>query len=348
MTARARRDDDLVSIVLPAFNEESNIAPVYDAIRTALAETETVEIIFVDDGSSDGTASAVRRLRDQGAPVRLVRFGRNFGHQAALFAGLERAVGRAVITMDCDLQHPPELLPDMIRAWRNGAGVVQMVRVETKNASFFKRASSQCFYKFLNLLSEMPVVASAADFQLLDWQVVEAVLQFRDRQPFLRGLVSWLGFPSISLEYVAGRRHAGVTGYSLRKMIRLSIQAITGLSSKPLRFSFYVGLCTAILSLAYAVFAIVESLAGVTVQGWTSVIVVVLFLGSVQLVSIGIVGEYIARIYEQSRGVPRCVIIEDYFGPGLSPDSSALHLHSNSITRPEPAGRSESSQIGSR
>jgi dolichol-phosphate mannosyltransferase len=198
----------------------------------------------------------------------------------------------------------------MIQAWRSGSKVVQMIRVETSGANFFKTTSSKCFYKLLNVLSEVPVMTSAADFQLLDRQVVEAVLQFRDRNPFLRGLVSWLGFPSIRLEYVAAPRHAGVSAYSVRKMVRLSVQAITGLSSKPLRFSFYLGLFTAAASLGYAFFALVEYLAGITVPGWTSLVFVVTFLGAVQLLSIGILGEYIARIYEQSRAVPRSVIVE--------------------------------------
>ena len=301
---------DLLSIVLPAYNEEHNIRPIYDAVTSVFVDSQAIEIIFVDDGSSDGTPDAVRRLRDEGAPVRLVRFGRNFGHQAALFAGLEKAHGTAVITMDSDLQHPPEMLPRMIHAWRGGAKVVQMVRIETADANFFKTASSRWFYKILNLLSEMPVQAAAADFQLLDRQVVDAILQFKDRNPFLRGLVTWLGFPTIRIDYVAAARHAGVSAYSLRKMLRLSVQAITGLSSKPLRLSFYLGLLSIAISIAYTFFALLEHLAGITVPGWTSVIVIVTFLGAVQLLSLGIVGEYIARIYEQSRAVPRSVIVE--------------------------------------
>jgi dolichol-phosphate mannosyltransferase len=300
----------LISIVLPAYNEERNIPAVYKAIRSALPGLDDLEIIFVDDGSLDGTAEAVRALRSAGAPVRLVKFGRNFGHQAALFAGLQNARGAAVITLDCDLQHPPELLPKMIHAWHNGAKVVQMVRLGTVGAGFFKRFSSDLFYKFLNVLSERPVLAGAADYQLLDREVVAAVLQFRDRSPFLRGLISWLGFRSTSLEYVAAPRHAGSSAYSLHKMVRLSVQAITGLSSKPLRFSFYLGLVTALAALSYAVFALIGVLAGVTVPGWASLIVIIALLSAVQLVSIGIVGEYIARIYEQSRGMPRFVVVE--------------------------------------
>ncbi len=283
---------------------------MYEALVSALGEAEPIEIIFVDDGSTDGTASSVRQLRAVGAPVRLVRFGRNFGHQAALFAGLERARGMAVITMDGDLQHPPEFLPLMIQTWRNGMPVVQMVRKETVGASWFKSATSRYFYKFLNLLCEVQVQPGAADFQLLDRQVVDAVLQFKDSKPFLRGLVTWLGYPCSRIEYVAAARRAGVSAYTIRRMVRLSIQAITSLSSKPLQVSFYLGFCTAIISFVYMIFALIQYLTGNTVQGWTSVIMVVTFLGAVQLLTVGILGEYIARIYEQSRGVPRSVVIE--------------------------------------
>ena len=300
----------LVSVVIPAYNEQNNVAAVYEAVRESRAGCDPCEIIFIDDGSTDATAERVRGLRTRDRAVRLIRFGRNFGQQSALLAGLEAARGAAVITLDCDLQHPPELIPRMVQAWRNGAPVVQMIRTQTEGAGFFKKLSSRIFYRFVNMLSETPVVSGAADYQLLDRAVVDAVLQFRDRYPFLRGLVGWLGFPAIRIEYVAPARYRGASGYTLRKMLRLSLQAVIGLSSKPLRFSFYFGLLTAIFCVLYAAFSIVGLAAGRNVQGWTSVIVMVTFLGAVQLVSLGIVGEYIARIYEQSRGVPRYVILE--------------------------------------
>lgn len=317
-------DRPLLSIVVPAYNEEKNVPAVYQAIRSALAGSGSVEIIFVDDGSTDRTAECVRDLRALDAAVRLIRFGRNFGQQPALLAGLECARGAAVITLDCDLQHPPELLPRMVQAWRNGAQVVQMVRTQTADAGFFKTLSSRIFYRFVNMLSETPVVSGAADYQLLDRVVVDSVLQFRDRHPFLRGLVAWLGFPAAKIEYTASARRMGTSGYTLRKMLRLSLQAVMGLSSKPLRFSFYFGLLTAMFCVLYAAFAVIALAAGKAVQGWTSVIVMVTFLGAVQLVSIGIVGEYIARIYEQSRGVPRYVIVE---GDDTAVPRPAHHAH---------------------
>jgi dolichol-phosphate mannosyltransferase len=303
-------DMGMVSLVIPAYNEERNVPVIFAAIRSALPGDEICEIIFVDDGSVDSTAERVRTLQAEDSLVRLIRFGRNFGQQAALLAGLQAACGAAVITLDCDLQHPPELLPHMIEAWRKGAKVVQMVRTQTAGAGVFKTLSSRAFYRFVNLISETPVVSGAADYQLLDRVVVDAVLQFNDRYPFVRGLVGWLGFPASTIEYVAPQRHTGKTGYTVRKMVRLSLQAVMGLSSKPLRFSFYFGLLTAAFCLLYASYALGALAAGKTVQGWTSVIVMVLFLGAVQLVSIGIVGEYLARVYDRSRGVPRYVIVE--------------------------------------
>jgi glycosyltransferase involved in cell wall biosynthesis len=300
----------LVSVVIPAYNEEQTVRLVYEAIQAALGGRQTFEAIFVDDGSTDNTAGCVRGLRAQHPGVRLIRFGRNFGQQPALLAGIQAARGAAVITLDCDLQHPPELLPRMLEAWSGGAKVVQMVRTHTAGAGFAKQLTSRLFYRLLNLISETPVQGGAADYQLLDRAVVEAVLQFRDRNPFLRGLVAWLGFPVVRIQYAAPERMAGKSGYTVRKMLRLSVQAVTGLSSKPLRFSFYFGLLTAVLCVIYAAFAVIALIAGRTVQGWTSVIVLVTFIGAVQLVSIGIVGEYIARIYEQTRGVPRYVIVE--------------------------------------
>jgi dolichol-phosphate mannosyltransferase len=301
---------EAVSVVIPAFNEEANVEAVYEAIRRACPADVLAEIIFVDDGSTDSTRARVRALRERDPAVRLIRFGRNFGHQAALLAGLEASRGAAVATLDGDLQHPPEYLPKMIEAWRGGAKVVQMVRRQTARTGPFKRLTSRWFYRVLNLVSDTPVVAGAADYQLLDRAVVDAILQFRDQYPFLRGLVAWLGFPSTRLEYDAPARHAGQSSYTTRKMMRLAVEAMASLSPRPMRFAIYLGLATAAFCLLYSVFAVAALLAGETVQGWTSVVVLVTFLGAVQLVSIGVLGEYVARVYQQTRGAPRYLVVE--------------------------------------
>jgi polyisoprenyl-phosphate glycosyltransferase len=306
----AENNRGLISVVIPAYNEESNVPIVFKAVLLALPATQLCEIIFVDDGSTDSTSDQIRNLRADGPGVKLIRFGRNFGQQSALLAGLEAARGAAVITLDCDLQHPPALLPEMVNAWRNGAKVVRMVRKQTAGAGFVKRSTSDLFYRLINIFSDTPVLSGASDYQLLDRAVVNAVLQFKDRFPFVRGLVSWLGFAETRIEYLAPGRERGSTRYTTRKMLRLSLQALMGLSSQPLRLSFYFGLLTAVFCLFYATFAIAALVAGKTVPGWTSVIVMVTFLGAIQLVSIGIVGEYLARVYDQSRGIPRYVIVE--------------------------------------
>jgi glycosyltransferase involved in cell wall biosynthesis len=305
----------LISIVLPAHNEHENVAAIHAEIRELFSSSpQPIELIFVDDGSTDSTARSIRELASADARVRLIRFSRNFGQQAALLAGLRAARGAAVITMDCDLQHPPKYLPQMIAAWESGAKIVQMVRRHTAGTSWFKRATSRWFYGFMQALSDSPIIRHAADYQLLDRQIVDYLLQFGDRQPFFRGLVTWLGFPATQIEYAAPERHAGTSSYSLRKMLSLSLDAITSLSSKPLRLAFYLGFSAAAFCLLYSVFAIVAYLAGKSVQGWTSLIVAVVFLGGVQLICIGIIGEYIARIYEHTRRVPPFVIAEEEGG----------------------------------
>src|SRR5258708_2713590 len=300
----------LLSIVIPAHNEENNIVAIHSEIRASLS-AYPAEIIFVDDGSRDNTPQRVRSLQSADPFVRLLRLSRNFGHQAALLAGIRAAQGAAVITMDCDLQHPPKLLPQMLQAWQAGVLVVQMVRCETRGGTWLKKTASAGFYRLLQLLSESPIVPAAADFQLLDRKVVEALFGFKDRHPFLRGLVGWLGFPAYRIEYVAPKRHAGRSKYSVLKMLRLSLDAVTGLSARPLRWAFYIGSCTAFLALAYAGYAFVTFCLGIVVPGWTSIVMTMLFLGAVQLLSLGIIGEYVARVYDHTRQFPSYVEVMD-------------------------------------
>ncbi|HVP44983.1 MAG TPA: glycosyltransferase family 2 protein [Bryobacteraceae bacterium] len=303
----------LISLVLPAHNEEGNVPTIYSEICGILAAMPyQIELIFVDDGSSDATAVRVRELDSSpGVVVRLIRFSRNFGHQAALLAGLHAARGAAVITMDCDLQHPPQHLPQMITAWEQGAKIVQMVRRHNAGTNWFKRTTSRSFYRVMAILSDSPVAKRAADYQLMDRQIVDYLLQIGDRQPFFRGMVSWLGFPATQIEYTAPERHAGQSSYNWRKMFNLALDGITSLSSKPLRLAFYLGLSAAGFCLIYIVFAVIAFLMGKSVPGWTSLIVTVVFLGGVQLICVGIIGEYVARIYELTRRLPPFIIAED-------------------------------------
>jgi len=301
-----------LSVVVPAHNEEANIAAIHAAVASAASDIDVnLEMIFVDDGSRDATSDCISKLAAADGRVKSLAFTRNFGHQAALLAGLRAATGDAVITMDCDLQHPPRLIPEMVRAWRAGNGVVQMVRDETVDAGPAKRFMSRNFYRLMNLLSDTPITAGAADFQLLDRAAVDALLRLGDHRPFLRGMVSWLGFRTVSLHYTADARTGGATSYTWRRMISMAVDAITAFSVKPLRIAFYIGCLSAILSLLYLLYIFKELLAGHTIEGWTSLMVVLLFLGASQLVTLGIIGEYVGRIYDQTRGRPRYVVKPD-------------------------------------
>jgi len=304
--------DNLLSIVVPARNEGANIDNLYAALLDATSHTSMdLEIIFVVDDSTDDTCLRVAALRARDKRVRLVSLTRSFGHQAALLAGLQRARGSAVISMDCDLQHPPALIPDMVAAWRAGALVVETIRDDTLDAGWRKRITSRLFYRFMNMLSSTPITPGAADFRLLDRRPLNDLLRLRDQRLFLRGMIAWLGYPCASLHYVAGARAAGRSSYSTRKLIVLAADAITAFSAKPLRAAFYVGVVTSLLALCYVALIAYRWSQGEIVQGWTSLMLAVLFLGATQLMTLGIVGEYIGRIYDQTRGRPRYLILDE-------------------------------------
>ncbi len=296
----------LLSIVVPAYNEEGNIDALFEAIKHA---TEAIglhfEIVFVDDGSMDSTWQRMLAFSHRDSRVRPIALTRNFGHQAALFAGLEAARGDVIVTMDCDLQHPPGLLPDMIAAWRNGFSIVQMVRDDTLGASWAKRTISRAFYRLINILSDTPITADAADFQLLDRRALDSLLKLGDSRPFLRGMVSWLGYRRTALHYTAPARTTGHSAYDFRRMLTLALDAITNFSTKPLRAAFYIGCLSALLSLLYLIYIFITFARGRVVEGWSSLMVVLLFLGAAQLMTLGILGEYIGRIYDQTRARPR-------------------------------------------
>jgi len=301
----------LLSIVIPAHNEEANVATLHAALCAVTGNIPLdVEIIFVDDGSTDATRQRLAEIEARDSRVRLLTLTRNFGHQAALLAGMQQAKGAAVISMDCDLQHPPALIPEMVAAWRAGAAVVETIRDETIDAGWAKRVTSRLFYRFINVLSDTPITPGAADFRLLDRRPLDDLLRLRDQRLFLRGMIAWLGYPHASLHYVAGARMAGRSSYSARRMISFAVDAITAFSAKPLRVAFYVGVVTTLLTLAYLVLIAFRFARG-EVEGWTSLMLVVLFLGAVQLITLGVLGEYIGRIYDQTRGRPRYLTLQE-------------------------------------
>jgi len=296
-----------LSFVLPAFNEAENVAAMTAMLRKAGERTGlSWEILWVDDGSTDGTDRALRALCERDPRVRTVRFSRNFGHMAALTAGMEnaRAVG-AVVTLDADGQHPPAMIPRMVRLWQEGADVVQTVRTATAGEGSLKRITSRGFYAVLNYLSDLDLAEGAADFRLLDRQVVDALVALPERVRFVRGLVQWIGFRRVLLPYKAKARMAGRTKYSLGKMVQLSLNGITSFSIRPLRLSFFLGLAVLALATVYGAYVIVAHAIGVDlVKGWSSLLMSVLVLGGIQLVMLGILSEYLGRIYLEIKNRP--------------------------------------------
>lgn len=308
----AKSSDISYSVVIPVFNEEGNIADLYESLAEVLKPIgATYEILFVDDGSADRSFEIIKELAGKDSHVRGLSLSRNFGHQVALTAGLEESRGDAVIMMDGDMQHPPELLAELIRKYQEGYDIVNTVRNTTQGVGLVKRLTSKVFYKVLNYLSDVPIESGSADFRLMNRRTVNALLRLKEKDRFTRGLVGWMGFRQTQIYYDAGSRKTGESKYTRRKMFHFAVDGLTSFSAKPLRISFYAGLLCSVLGLFYAVYAVVENLRGHTVPGWTSILVSVLIIGGAQLISIGIVGEYLARVFSEAKDRPLYFIKED-------------------------------------
>lgn len=311
MAPAGRRETEL-SVVVPCHNEELNINALHGELTKYIAQcVENYELIFVDDGSTDRTAQVLRDLQTRDPKVRLLRLVRNFGHQSALLAGLTAAKGRCVICMDADLQHPPRLIPQMLEAWRTQAPVVQMVRLEHGHSSWQKKLFSGAFYRIINRLSDVPIQPNASDFCLLDRKVVEMILNCAGSRPFIRGLISWLAYPTTTIEYIPDSRFAGEPNYTLRRSLKLAISALISNSCSPLHLGVQLGLIVSVIAVLYAVLAFYAYLSGIAVPGWTSIIGVVLVLGAVQLLIIGVMAQYIGAIFDLTRKLPNYVVIEE-------------------------------------
>lgn len=307
---RERPSQPLVSVVVPVLNEQDCVGELVRRVREAIASTGARhEILFVDDGSRDATPLRIHELRSEDESIRMIRFTRSFGHQAALLAGLRFAKGDAVVSMDGDLQHPPEMLPMLIEAWRKGADVVHTIR-RTSDAQrrTLKHRTSELFYRVINSLGAVSVLPGGADFRLLDRRAVDALNELPEHFVFLRGLVPWLGFPDERIEYEVADRFAGRSKYNLQRMLRLALDGIVSFSVVPLRIITLLGFTLTLLGLFYGVFAVGAHLLGHSQTGWTSLIVLVLMFGGMQLLSLGIVAEYVGRTYEEVKHRPRYVI----------------------------------------
>jgi len=301
-----------LSVVVPAYNEAENIPLVYAGVCQAMEELAAdFELIFVDDGSSDRTPVVVEALHDRDPRVKLVSLSRNFGHQAAVSAGIDAATGDALIMMDGDMQHPPQVIPELVAEWRAGHDIVNARRIDTEDASAFKRASSRLFCALLNRLSDVPIRSQAADFRLMNRKSYLALRALPERDRFLRGLVSWVGFRQTEVPFVAAGRHAGKTKYSFLRMCKFALSGITGFSAVPLRMATWLGCSGSVLALIGGVYALWSKfVTGHVVWGWTSVIMAVLGIGSVQLTTIGILGEYLAKTFAETKGRPLYVVRE--------------------------------------
>ncbi len=301
-----------IDIIVPAFNEEACIEPFYRRLSAVVSLLPyRIRVLFVDDGSEDRTGEICAEIAASDPRVGVIRLSRNFGHQAALTAGLDAARADAVITMDVDLQNPPEKLPDFIRAWENGAEVISGVRVASLGSTFFKRFTSSLFYRMLNLISPLRVTAHSPDFRLLDAKVVAAVLQVREQGRFLRGIYSWVGFRHQVIAYTHGARSGGDSKYSVRDMLLLALRAVLSFSKTPLRFASYLGLLVAGASFLAGACALTLHLAhSRAISGWVWLAVLMGLFSGVQLFFTGILGEYLWQTLEESRRRPLYIVAE--------------------------------------
>lgn len=302
----------LVSIVVPVFNEEENIEVFSrEVIRHMSDLPYAFEIIFVDDGSSDATPAIIDRLNGEDPRIQGVIMARNYGHQVALTCGLDAADGDAVITMDGDMQHPPEMLPLLLARWEEGFEVVQTVREDTEGVSSFKRFTSRMFYRLMNAMSKVRVQEGGSDFRLLDRKVVLGFRKFKERARFIRGMIGAIGYRQTQVRFVAPKRFAGTSKFSVMKMLRFALDGITAYSKLPLRFAFYVGVLFGILSIAVTVHVLyIKLFTNEAVPGWATTSASILLLGGLQLVGLGIIGEYVGRIFEEVKQRPLYLIRE--------------------------------------
>lgn len=306
----------LLSIVVPCFNEEEVINFTKLELFKLMDELNGLEaeLIFVNDGSRDRTLEMLKEIAQQDERVRVISLSRNFGHQIAVSAGVDAARGDAVVLMDADLQDPPSVVHQMVEKWREGYDVVYAVRSEREGESAFKIATARVFYRVLNKMSEVEIPLDTGDFRLMSRRVVDSLCAMPERDRFVRGMVSWVGFRQLALPYKRAKRAAGVTKYPLKKMLKFATDGILSFSNKPLQMSIGLGMSAALLAFLGIVYAMVMRVfTQVWVEGWTALMIAVLFIGGVQLVSIGILGEYIGRIYSEIKRRPLYVVSE-YIG----------------------------------
>jgi glycosyltransferase involved in cell wall biosynthesis len=295
----------LISIVVPIYNEAETIDELCRRVRSALARIADYELVIVDDGSTDGSWHLLRSQVARDRRIRAARLSRNFGHQIAITAGLDLARGDAVVIMDGDLQHPPEVIPSLLEKWRDGYDVVYAVESEPGGEAWFKRSSASAFYRLLGMVAEVDIPTQAGDFRLLSHRAVEAIGAMPERARFLRGMAAWVGYRQIAVQYRGSPRYAGKTKYPMRRMLHLAADGITSFSAAPLRLVSALGILFVAFCVGYLLYVLcLYFLTDRTIQGWTTVVVLILLLGGIQLLSLGIVGQYVARVFDESKRRP--------------------------------------------
>jgi glycosyltransferase involved in cell wall biosynthesis len=301
------------SIVAPIFNELDNLPELHRRVGAVMSALDgTWELILVDDGSTDGSTEAIRALAREDRHVRAVIFARNFGHQIAITAGWDHARGDAVVIIDADLQDPPEAIPSLVEKWKEGYQVVYAVRAEREGETLFKKLSAALFYRVIFRITDVKIPLDTGDFRLMDRKVVDVLKTMRERHRFPRGMSAWVGFKQVGVPYKRAARYAGVTKYPFRKMLKLALNAITGFSYFPLQLATYFGFASAgLAAIVIPVVIIMRLMGSQFFIGQASTLIAVLFLGGVQLISLGVLGEYLGRIYDEAKGRPLYILSED-------------------------------------
>ncbi len=295
----------MISIVTPVYNEEDNVIFFHEEITKVMETTGMdYELIYVNDGSKDRTDELIRELAEKDPHVRAITFARNFGHQTAITCGMDFARGDAVITMDGDMQHPPELIPLLLEKWKDGYDIVQTIRTSTEDSGFIKKITSAGYYKVINSISKTPVTPGGSDFRLMNRKSLDVFLRFREHARFIRGIVGGLGFKQTTIKFEAPARHAGVSKFSMNKMLHFAMDGILTNSTTPLRAAFYAGAVSGFIGILLILHVLYSYLVGNTVPGWATMTILIAFFGSANLVGLGIIGEYIGRIYEESKNRP--------------------------------------------
>ncbi|HEK9100883.1 glycosyltransferase family 2 protein [Bacillus pfraonensis] len=317
--------EKLISVVVPMYFEEEVAQECYNRLKSVMIQNNiNYEFVFVNDGSTDRTMEILKEIAANDYRAKVVNFARNFGHQTAVTAGIDCASGDAIVIIDADLQDPPEVIPELIAKWQEGYEVVYAKRKQRKGETWFKLLTAKYFYKFLNYMSDIDIPKDTGDFRIIDRKVANVFKQMTERNRFIRGMMSWIGFSQTYVEYERDERFAGETKYPLKKMIKFASDGIIAFSTKPLRIVMTLGLMSVFISIAVLLYSVIVKLIGSDIQtGWASIMVAITFFSGIQLLGLGIVGQYIARIYDESKNRPIYIVKE------------TINIDQKDITNPE-------------